>query len=251
MSASKLAADAARGIPGSTMVVAMARNGTEFGIQTASTGDRWFAAPAPMPDGLYLGGFGPGDANPDIGDSTITETSGIGGFAMAAAPAIVSFIGGQASDALQATRSMYEITLTEHPAYQIPILDFRGSPVGIDVTKVARTGLLPVVNTGIAGRSPGRARSAPGWRHPRSRCSRARPGRWPTPPLRSAPAIQRHEPAPRLARPGADLRSRTGRPAVRGSRCSASSRFRSSRYAGRRLRVMPRTRIVAAPGRGL
>jgi hypothetical protein len=166
MPASKLAADAARGIPGSTMVVAMARNGTEFGIQTAGTGDRWFTAPAPMPDGLYLGGFGPGDANPDIGDSTITETSGIGGFAMAAAPAIVSFIGGQANDALQATRSMYEITLTEHPAYQIPILDFRGSPAGIDVTKVARTGLLPVVNTGIAGRVSGTGQIGAGLAEP-------------------------------------------------------------------------------------
>jgi hypothetical protein len=166
MPASKLAADAARGIPGSTMVVAMARNGTEFGIQTAGTGDRWFTAPAPMPDGLYLGGFGPGDANPDIGDSTITETSGIGGFAMAAAPAIVSFIGGQANDALQATRSMYEITLTEHPAYQIPILDLRGSPAGIDVTKVARTGLLPVVNTGIAGRVSGTGQIGAGLAEP-------------------------------------------------------------------------------------
>jgi hypothetical protein len=155
MPAGKLAADAARGIAGSTMVVTMARNGTEFGIQTAGTGDRWFTAPAAVPDGLYLGGFGPGDANPDIGDSTITETSGIGGFAMAAAPAIVSFIGGQVNDALAATRSMYEITLAEHPAYQIPILNFRGSPVGIDVAMVARTGLLPVVNTGIAGRVAG------------------------------------------------------------------------------------------------
>jgi Protein of unknown function (DUF1116) len=155
MPAGKLAADAARGIPGSTMVVAMARNGTEFGIQTAGTGNRWFTAPATVPHGLYLGDFGPDDANPDIGDSTITETSGIGGFAMAAAPAIVSFIGGQARDALAATRSMYEITLAEHPAYQIPILDFRGSPTGIDVTRVVRTGLLPVVNTGIAGRVAG------------------------------------------------------------------------------------------------
>jgi Protein of unknown function (DUF1116) len=155
MPAGKLAADAARGIAGSTMVVAMARNGTEFGIQTAGTGNQWFTAPATVPDGLYLGDFGPGDANPDIGDSTITETSGIGGFAMAAAPAIVSFIGGRASDAVAATRSMYEITLAEHPAYQIPILDFRGSPAGIDVTRVVRTGLLPVVNTGIAGRVAG------------------------------------------------------------------------------------------------
>lgn len=155
MPAGKLAADAARGIPGSTMVVAMARNGTEFGIQTAGTGDRWFTAPATVPDGLYLGGFGPQDANPDIGDSTITETSGVGGFAMAAAPAIVAFIGGRATDALAATQSMYEITLAEHPAYQIPILDYRGTPTGIDVTKVVRTGLLPVVNTGIAGRVAG------------------------------------------------------------------------------------------------
>jgi hypothetical protein len=155
MPAGKLAADAARGIAGSTMVVAMARNGTEFGIQTAGTGSRWFTAPAAVPHGLYLGDFGPDDANPDIGDSTITETSGIGGFAMATAPAIVSFIGGQAKDALAATRSMYEITLAEHPAYQIPILDFRGAPTGIDVTRVVRTGLLPVVNTGIAGRIAG------------------------------------------------------------------------------------------------
>lgn len=166
MPAGKLAADAARGIAGATMVVAMARNGTDFGIQTAGTGDRWFTAPAAVPDGLYLGGFGPGDANPDIGDSTITETSGIGGFAMAAAPAIVAFIGGQARDALEATRSMYEITLAEHPAYQIPILDFRGSPTGIDVTKVVRTGLLPVVNTGIAGRVAGTGQVGAGLVHP-------------------------------------------------------------------------------------
>lgn len=155
MPAGKVAADAARGIDGSTMVVAMARNGTEFGIQTAGTGDRWFTAPASVPDGLYLGDYGPDDANPDIGDSTITETGGIGAFAMAAAPAIVAFIGGRVADALAATRSMYEITLTEHPAYQIPILDFRGTPTGIDVTKVVRTGIVPVVNTGIAGRVAG------------------------------------------------------------------------------------------------
>ncbi|MFL6137119.1 MAG: DUF1116 domain-containing protein [Frankiaceae bacterium] len=155
MPAGKVAADAARGIPGSTMVVAMARNGTELGIQTAGTGDAWFTAPASVPDGLYLGSYGPSDANPDIGDSTITETSGIGGFAMAAAPAIVAFIGGRVADALAATTTMYEITLAEHPAYQIPILDFRGSPTGIDVTRVVRTGIVPVVNTGIAGRIAG------------------------------------------------------------------------------------------------
>ncbi|MEU7987635.1 DUF1116 domain-containing protein [Streptosporangium canum] len=155
MAACKVSTDAARDVPGSTMVVAMARNGTDFGVQVSGLGGRWFTGPAGVPDGLYLGAYGPADANPDIGDSTITETAGLGGFAMAAAPAIVRFIGGDVSDAMAATRSMYEITLAEHPAYQIPGLDFRGTPVGVDVALVARTGLLPTVNTGIAGRVAG------------------------------------------------------------------------------------------------
>ncbi|GGK72067.1 hypothetical protein Sme01_08550 [Sphaerisporangium melleum] len=155
MAAGKVCADAARDVPGSSMVVAMARNGTDFGIQVSGLGDRWFTGPAGVPDGLYLGAYGPQDANPDIGDSTITETTGLGGFAMAASPAIVRFVGGDVSDAVAATRSMYEITLAEHPAYQIPGLGFRGTPTGIDVALVARTGLLPVVNTGIAGRVAG------------------------------------------------------------------------------------------------
>lgn len=155
MAAAKSAVDPARDLPGSSVVVAMARNGTDFGIQVSGTGDRWFTAPAPVPDGLFLGGHGPEDANPDIGDSTITETGGMGGFAMAAAPAIVRFVGGHASDALTATRSMYAITVGEHPHYQIPILEFRGTPVGIDVTRVVRTGIVPAVNTGIAGKEAG------------------------------------------------------------------------------------------------
>ncbi|MEX0868291.1 MAG: DUF1116 domain-containing protein [Nitriliruptoraceae bacterium] len=155
MPAAKATMDPARDIDGSTMIVAMARNGTEFGIQVSGTGDRWFTGPAGVPDGLYLGDFGPDDANPDIGDSTIMETAGVGGFAMACAPAIVRFVGGAAGDALDATRAMYGITLGEHPHYQVPILEFRGTPVGIDVTRVVRTGVLPFVNTGIAGREPG------------------------------------------------------------------------------------------------
>ncbi|WP_245657510.1 DUF1116 domain-containing protein [Herbidospora mongoliensis] len=155
MAAGKVAADAARDVPGSTMVVAMARNGTDFGIQVSGLGDRWFTGPAGVPDGLYLGAYGPDDANPDIGDSTITETVGLGGFSMAAAPAIVRFVGGDVADAIAATTAMYEITLAEHPVYQIPGLGFRGTPAGIDVTLVTRTSVLPVVNTGIAGRLAG------------------------------------------------------------------------------------------------
>ena len=155
MAAAKLQSRAAAGIPGSTVVTVMARNGTEFGVQTAGTGSRWFTAPAGMVQGLYLGAYGPDDANPDIGDSAITETVGLGGFAMAGAPAIVRFVGGSVHDAMRTTRRMYEITLAENPAYALPVLDFRGAPTGIDVTRVVRTGILPQINTGIAGRVAG------------------------------------------------------------------------------------------------
>lgn len=155
MAAAKACADAARDVAGSSMVVAMSRNGTDFGIQVSGTGDRWFTGPAGVPDGLYLGGYGPDDANPDIGDSAITETAGTGGFALAAAPAIVRFVGGEVPDAVAATQRMYEITLAEHPVLQIPLLSFRGTPAGIDVTRVVRTGILPVIDTGIAGREAG------------------------------------------------------------------------------------------------
>jgi hypothetical protein len=155
MPASKLALDAARDITGSTMVVAMARNGTDFGIQVAGTGDTWFTGPALTPQGLFLGDYGPDDASPDIGDSAITETAGLGGFAMAAAPAIAALVGGTAADALATTRRMYEITLAEHPLYRVPGLEFRGTPAGIDVTLVARTGILPQINTGMAGKVAG------------------------------------------------------------------------------------------------
>jgi hypothetical protein len=155
MPAGKLATDAARDLPGSSIVVAMARNGTDFGIQLSGTGDQWFTAPANTPEGLNLAGFGPEDANPDIGDSAITETCGLGGFAMAAAPAIVRFVGGDVPFALATTARMYEITRAENPAFGIPVLEFRGTPTGIDVTRVVRTGILPQINTGMAGRVAG------------------------------------------------------------------------------------------------
>jgi hypothetical protein len=155
MPASKCTVDAASGIEGSSVITTMARNGTDFGIRVSGLGGRWFTGPAGMVDGLYLPGYGPRDAAPDIGDSVITETAGIGGFAMAAAPAIVKFVGGSPADALDVTRRMYDITLAENDAYQIPSLDFRGTPTAIDLRKVVETGILPVINTGIAHRDPG------------------------------------------------------------------------------------------------
>ena len=155
MPAAKLQTLAGAGIPGSTLVTTMARNGTDFGIQLSSTGDRWFTGPAQLADGLYLASFGPDDANPDIGDSAITETAGLGGFSMATAPAIVRFVGGTVADALATTHRMYEITVAENPAYAIPILEFRGAPTGIDVVSVLRTSILPQINTGMAGKVAG------------------------------------------------------------------------------------------------
>jgi hypothetical protein len=133
----------------------LARNGTDFGIRVSGLGDRWFTAPAPMVDGLYFPGFTIEDANPDIGDSTIMETVGIGGFAMAAAPAIVAFVGGTAKLATDTTLEMYEITTAEHPIFTIPALDFQGTPTGIDIRKVVEKGITPRVNTGMAHKDPG------------------------------------------------------------------------------------------------
>ncbi len=155
MPASKSAVEPLTGIEWSSVLSVMARNGTDFGVQVASLPSRWFTAPATMVQGLYFPGYGPEDAARDIGDSVITETSGIGGFVMASAPAIVKFVGGAASDAIRYTQEMYEITVAEHDAYQIPALDFRGTPTGVDVIRVVEKGILPAVNTGIAHREPG------------------------------------------------------------------------------------------------
>ncbi len=155
MPAGKAMLEPAEGIPGSTIVTVMARNGTDFGIRLAGEPDRWFVAPAGIVEGLYLPGFTADDANPDIGDSTITETAGYGGFAMAAAPAIAGFVGGTAQDAIATTREMYEICFTEHEHFTCPALEFRGTPLGLDVRLVMETGILPRLNTGIAHKTPG------------------------------------------------------------------------------------------------
>ena len=155
MAACKGMVDAAHGIEGSTIVSVMARNGTDFGIRVSGLGDQWFTAPVTIPVGLYFPGFTKEDSSGDIGDSTITETAGIGGFAMASAPAIVTFVSGTPKDAMNATLEMYEICFTEHRYFTIPYLDFRGTPTGIDIRKVVETGITPRVNTGIAHREAG------------------------------------------------------------------------------------------------
>jgi hypothetical protein len=155
MAACKAMADAAHGVKGSTLMTVMARNGSDLGIRVSGLGDQWFTGTAGVPDGLYFPGFTAADANRDIGDSTITETAGIGAFAMAAAPAIVTFVSGTPQDAINATLEMYEITVAEHSAFTIPSLAFRGTPTGVDIRRVVELGITPRINTGIAHREAG------------------------------------------------------------------------------------------------
>lgn len=155
MAMCKAMSDAASGIEGNTIVTVMARNGVDFGIRLSSTGDQWFTAPANVPEGLYFSGYSSADASPDIGDSAITETFGMGGFALASAPAIVQFIGGTFADGVKITNSMYEITTVENKNFKMPTLDFRGTPTGIDILKVLETNMEPVITTGISHNDPG------------------------------------------------------------------------------------------------
>ncbi|MEW6557323.1 MAG: DUF1116 domain-containing protein [Elusimicrobiota bacterium] len=155
MAACKSACDTIVGLKNSTVVSCMARNGTEIGIKIAGLGEKWFTATAGQPKGLYFAGFSEKDANPDLGDSTISETAGIGANAMAASPAIVKFVGGTPQDALNATKKMYKITIGKHPNYQIPQLDFAGAPVCFDIRKIVETQITPIINTGIAHKKAG------------------------------------------------------------------------------------------------
>ena len=155
MTACKAMLDAAHGVPGSSMVTAMARNGVEFGIRVSGTRNQWFTTRAPVVDGLFFPGYTTADAAPDLGDSAITETAGLGGFAMAASPAITKFVGGTPQDAIENTTTMTHITLGRNGAFTLPAMNFAGSPAGIDVRKVVDTGIQPIINTGIAHREAG------------------------------------------------------------------------------------------------
>ncbi|RAP34286.1 hypothetical protein DID77_01595 [Candidatus Marinamargulisbacteria bacterium SCGC AG-439-L15] len=170
MAAAKAGLDAASGIENSSLVTIMARNGTEFGIQLSGLPGQWFTGPANFVKGLLFPGMSDDDCNPDIGDSAITETFGIGGFTMAAAPAIVQFIGGTPDQALQYSQSMYDITLAENPIFSIPSLGFKGSPTGIDCRKVLEQSSLPVINTGIAHKKAGVGMAGAGVVYPPENC---------------------------------------------------------------------------------
>jgi hypothetical protein len=155
MAAGKASVDPAAGIEYSTVVVTMARNGTDFGIRVSGLGDEWFTAPSPRVNGLYLPGYTENDVGADMGDSAITETVGWGGFVLAGATGILSLVGGTPEEAMAYSREMRQITVTSSPNYRMPVLGFQGAPVGIDIRKVVQTGIAPIIDTAIAHRNPG------------------------------------------------------------------------------------------------
>lgn len=171
MAAGKATMDPVRNIPDCSVVTAMSRNGTNFGIRVSALGDRWFEAPGNLPKGLYFPGYSEADANPDMGDSAICESFGIGGFAMASAPAVVRFVGaGSVSQAVKYSRDMQEITVGTNETYLMPSMDGAGTGTGIDIRKVVETGILPVINTGMAHREPGVGQVGAGIVHPPMKC---------------------------------------------------------------------------------
>jgi hypothetical protein len=155
MAAAKASADPASGIEYSSVVTAMCRNGTDFGIRISGLGEEWFTAPAPKVDGLYFPGYTKEDAGADMGDSAITETVGWGGFVLAGATGILALVGGTPEEAMSYNRDMRQITVTTSPHYRMPIMGFQGAPVGIDIRKVVQTGIVPIIDTAIAHRNPG------------------------------------------------------------------------------------------------
>lgn len=171
MASAKAVLDGARTIEEGTIVTAMCRNGHEFGIRIAGMGDEWFTGPVNTPAGLYFSGFSEADASPDMGDSAITETFGVGGMAMIAAPAVTRFVGsGGFYDALNTSNEMTEICIDHNPNFSVPTWDFKGTCLGIDARKVVETGILPVINTGIANKKAGLGQIGAGTVHPPMDC---------------------------------------------------------------------------------
>ncbi len=155
-----------------SIVTCMASNGLEFGIKVSGSGEKWYTAPAEYAEGNYFKGFGFEDANPVMGDSYILETIGLGGFAMAAAPGITRFIGGSVKEAIKSTLEMYKITVSKHPLFKIPSMEFVGTPLGIDLRLILKTGILPSINTGIAHMKGGIGQIGAGRFRPPMECFR-------------------------------------------------------------------------------
>ncbi|UOY02679.1 DUF1116 domain-containing protein [Blastococcus sp. PRF04-17] len=155
MAAAKATADAAHGVPFSSVLTGMALNSREFAIRVSGLGDEWFRGLHPRLEGRFFEGFTADDAEWIGGESCVTETVGLGGFAQVCAPTLQAYQGGTTARMRENNEAMYAITVGEHPDFLLPPLDFRGAPVGIDLFAVLRTGVVPVIDGGLAGRDGG------------------------------------------------------------------------------------------------
>lgn len=167
MAIGKSIVDYARKHQEGTIVTTMTRNGKDFGVRIAGMGDEWFTAPVNTPNGLYFTGYSEKDASPDIGDSAITETVGVGAMATVAAPAVTRFVGsgGGYDDALAISNEMNQVCMSNNPNWSIPNWNFKGACLGIDARKVVATGITPLINTGIAHREAGVGQVGAGTAH--------------------------------------------------------------------------------------
>jgi hypothetical protein len=155
MGACKVMMDSARGIKYSTIVTAMARNGVEFGIKVSGMGDKWFLGPASPITGFMFPGFKVEESELDIGDSAISETRGLGGTALPSSPSQARLLGEDFQTAVNHTRAMREVSVSEDQLFRIPYMDFSGVPVGIDIRKVVQTSIVPKIDTGMAHKEGG------------------------------------------------------------------------------------------------
>jgi len=156
LAASRLALDAGHGVEGSSLVTAVGANGRDCGIKVSGLGDEWFTAPAEVPEGVFLEGFGPADAGPGCGDSLAVECAGLGATVLSAAPALWPLVGADEARARRIFEETELIALGEHPHYRVPVLGDRGAPTGIDLLRVVETGIRPVIDIVMVHREPGR-----------------------------------------------------------------------------------------------
>ncbi len=155
MAAAKATADAARNIERSSVVTAMVFNCKGFAIRVSGLGDTWFNGPYPSVQAKLFEGHNEDEITWMGGESIITETIGLGGFAQAGAPALQNYQGGSYEPMIARNKELYQIVVGENPSLLIPAFGFRGTPTGIDIFKVLETKVLPTMDIGIAGRDGG------------------------------------------------------------------------------------------------
>ena len=85
----------------------------------------------------------------------MVECAGMGGLAACAAPIVMSLRGLKLKDGIALTREMEKICVKKNYNYPIPNMDFDFLPVGIDIRKVLKTGISPIIHGGMFNKEGG------------------------------------------------------------------------------------------------